>query len=218
MARKKRTADALGQQLLFSGTGQETATPSKHPLAGRKQSAEHVRKRVEASKGKCGRPGHEVSEETRRKIGAANKGKGAKKGHAVSEETRHKIGESKKGNKYMLGHKHTAETRRKMSEIAKARGESHNFRVDGEGDKRRKERKASMQQLEYRLWREAVFARDGWTCQECGKVGGELNADHVKPWRDHPELRYDVINGRTLCEGCHRQTPTFGGRMHRSKG
>jgi hypothetical protein len=26
----------------------------------------------------------------------------------------------------------------------------------------------------------------------------------------HPELRFDVNNGRTLCATCHHQTPTFG--------
>lgn len=67
-----------------------------------------------------------------------------------------------------------------------------------------------MQQLEYRLWREAVFRRDDFTCQSCSIRGGALEADHIKPWNAYPDLRYDVTNGRTLCQGCHRATPTFG--------
>lgn len=64
--------------------------------------------------------------------------------------------------------------------------------------------------VEYRLWREAVFARDNWTCQDCGLRGCELNADHIKPFALFPELRYAIDNGRTLCVPCHRKTPTYG--------
>lgn len=63
---------------------------------------------------------------------------------------------------------------------------------------------------EYADWRAAVFQRDGYVCQECGKRGGRLNADHIKPFSTHPELRLCVDNGRTLCEPCHRKTPTWG--------
>lgn len=132
-------------------------------------------------------------------------------GRSVLAETRAKIASKAKGNKRGAG-KRSAAFRRKMSEVAKARGESHNFRIDGKGDERRIERKRSMQQIEYRLWRESVFKRDDFTCQECGKRGGELHADHIKPWKSHPELRYDVSNGRTLCVQCHRETPTYGNK------
>lgn len=59
-------------------------------------------------------------------------------------------------------------------------------------------------------WRNAVFARDDFTCQHCGTRGGKLNADHIKPWSRFPELRHDLSNGRTLCVPCHKKTPTFG--------
>lgn len=67
-------------------------------------------------------------------------------------------------------------------------------------------RKREMSTKEYRAWRAAVFARDNYTCTLCGKRGGYLQADHIKPWAYFPELRYDVSNGRTLCLKCHRQT------------
>lgn len=69
--------------------------------------------------------------------------------------------------------------------------------------------------VEYRVWREAVFLRDDYTCQLCGVRGTELNADHIKPFALYPELRFDVDNGRTLCRPCHLTTETFGVSHHR---
>lgn len=63
---------------------------------------------------------------------------------------------------------------------------------------------------EYKDWRAKVFKRDNYTCQLCGKRGGELHADHIKPFATHPELRFDVNNGRTLCVPCHKKTSTYG--------
>ena len=56
----------------------------------------------------------------------------------------------------------------------------------------------------YEEWRKAVFERDLYTCQNCDEIGGKLNADHIKPFALYPELRFDVKNGRTLCEKCHK--------------
>jgi transposase len=67
--------------------------------------------------------------------------------------------------------------------------------------KRRKSRVIS----EYRLWVEAVFKRDNYTCQKCGKKGGKLEAHHIFNWADYPELRYAIDNGITLCQKCHEE-------------
>lgn len=61
----------------------------------------------------------------------------------------------------------------------------------------------------YQDWRKAVFERDDYTCQFCGKRGGDVQADHIKTWAEHPELRYELDNGRTLCVPCHRKTFKF---------
>lgn len=63
--------------------------------------------------------------------------------------------------------------------------------------------------MEYRQWRETVFERDSYTCQYCNIRGGRLNADHIKPFALYPQLRFDISNGRTLCEDCHKKTPTY---------
>ena len=58
---------------------------------------------------------------------------------------------------------------------------------------------------QYKAWRTSVFTRDGFTCQICGKVGGKLNAHHIKHFSTHIDLRYCVENGITLCEKCHKE-------------
>lgn len=62
---------------------------------------------------------------------------------------------------------------------------------------------------EKKAWKQAVLERDGYVCQECGTKDGRIIADHIKPYAAFPELRFDVSNGRALCEPCHRKTPTY---------
>lgn len=66
--------------------------------------------------------------------------------------------------------------------------------------------------LDYKEWRRHVFQRDDYTCQSCGERGGELQADHEFPFALYPDLRFEILNGRTLCVPCHKKTPTYGGR------
>ena len=78
--------------------------------------------------------------------------------------------------------------------------------------------------LEYKEWRDGVFKRDKHTCQNCGKRGVEINADHIEMFSvilakhniDTVEKAFicaelwDISNGRTLCVPCHKKTNTFG--------
>lgn len=60
--------------------------------------------------------------------------------------------------------------------------------------------------LKYQNWREAIFSRDNWTCQDCGERGGTLHAHHVFAFADFPEHRFAPWNGVTLCKDCHLKT------------
>jgi hypothetical protein len=108
----------------------------------------------------------------------------------------------------MLGKKATEETRRKNSESHK--GEKSYRWKGGKSTENIRIRSG----IEMRLWREAVFARDNYTCQICGQRGGKLNADHIKPFSLYPELRFAIDNGRTLCKECHL---TVTSEQHKSK-
>lgn len=71
----------------------------------------------------------------------------------------------------------------------------------------------------YKLWRRAVFLRDGFQCQDCGKIGGVLEAHHsvhtFSELLEHynivsvgqavrTEELWDVSHGVTVCIKCHR--------------
>jgi len=76
----------------------------------------------------------------------------------------------------------------------------------------------------FRNWRKEVFERDNWTCQECGIVGGSLQAHHIKSFSDiikdnqiktledalKCEELGDISNGICLCIECHKLTDTYG--------
>lgn len=169
-----------------------------HPLAGRKQSPEHVAKRVAAIRA--------TGVYDRSRFAALNK---ERVGEPLSEEHKKAIAASMVGKKNALGCKRSEEFRRKLSEHW-TNNPQHNHWIDGKCHERGSERTREMGRLEYRLWRTSVFERDGFTCVQCNVRGGNLEADHIKPWINHPELRYNVSNGRTLCKPCHLKTPTHG--------
>ena len=80
-------------------------------------------------------------------------------------------------------------------------GEDHpNYKTSITDEERYEGRKYS----NYYEWRDAVFARDKYTCQKCGDNRGKnLNAHHLEPYKTNPELRTTLSNGVTLCKQCH---------------
>lgn len=118
--------------------------------------------------------------------------------YKLSEKAKQKVSMALKGRIV------SPETRKKISDAQ--RGEKAN------GWKGGKTRQAIIDRnsMEYRNWRTEVFKRDDYTCQFCGEKGGNLNAHHIRPFALFSQLRFDISNGITLCEGCHKTTPFFG--------
>lgn len=57
-----------------------------------------------------------------------------------------------------------------------------------------------------------VLQRDDYTCQMCGARGVALQVDHIQPWSEYVELRFSLVNCRTVCQKCHYEI-TFGRPM-----
>lgn len=133
--------------------------------------------------------GKKLSEEHKEKLRAAHLGK------KMSQEA---IAKTVVAN---IGRKNTAETRLKMSASTK-KGENH---PDWKGGVWATEHKRIRKSVEYKLWREAVFLRDNFTCQKTGEKGGKLHPHHILNFSDFPELRFDVDNGVTLSEDAHKE-------------
>lgn len=160
--------------------------------SGHKQKPETIAKIILAL---TGRP---VSDDTRKKISKSNTGK------KLSEEAKNKIRLARKG-------KSAYWNKGDKSSAWKGGVTSLNISI----------RKT----YKYNEWREGIFTRDNFTCTACGNIGGRLNADHITPYSiilyrnkiktiddalNCAEL-WDINNGRTLCESCHRKTDSFGG-------
>lgn len=57
---------------------------------------------------------------------------------------------------------------------------------------------------DYINWRKEVYKRDSYKCKiSNSKCCGRIEAHHILSWRDHPELRFNINNGITLCKFHH---------------
>ena len=104
---------------------------------------------------------------------------------------------------WMIGKENPAkrlEVRKKISETMKNKREKLWNWKGGVVDESRKLRKS----LEWKLWREEIFKRDNYICQLCGQGKKKLHPHHKYSFNQFPEKRFEISNGRTLCEDCHK--------------
>lgn len=142
---------------------------------------------------------------------------GTPKGTKFSKEHKEKLKQAKLKNpvRYWLGKKMECicgnKNPAKRFEVRKKIGDANRGKKSywWRGGKSRDKHNGS---YEYVNWRVSVFTRDQFTCQICKKIGGFLEAHHIKSWAKYPDLRFDINNGITLCKSCHKLTDNYGGR------
>lgn len=152
------------------------------------------------------------------------------KGLKMSLEYRKKLSEAhlKNPTRYWLGKKRsfpnrkrpkpfTLEHRMNLSKALKGKntwsrgrtsayaGEKHHSWIDGRSRERDQARSTEMKHGRYREWRRQVFERDRYRCRVCS-AKGQMSAHHIRPYGKFENLRYDLSNGITLCQPCHKLT------------
>ena len=179
---------------------------------GKKRTEEAKKKMSISSKGmpsSMGMLGKHLTKEARRKISIT------KVGRKASKETRLKMSLAKNGKPRSgdpANWKRSIETKIKISESS--RGEKGSNWKGGISPENKIIRKG----IEYRLWREAVFARDNWICQKYGIRGGILHPHHIQNFAKYPELRFAIDNGITLSEKAHKEFHKKYGVNNNTKG
>jgi len=173
-------------------------------ILGKKQTKEHIQKRIQARRDN-GTYTH--SEATRLLFSKVFTGR------RHTQEWKDALSKRMKENHPMRGKCHSLEAREKMSIAKKGKRQKRGEESPSWRGGKTAKAKIIRSSLEYKLWRESVFKRDDYTCQQCLVRGGELNADHIKPFSLFPELRLAIDNGVTLCRPCHMKTETFGSRV-----
>lgn len=120
--------------------------------------------------------------------------KGAKKiGFKMSEETKKKTSETLKKNRHIYSERY--------------KGSKSPLWKGGVTEKNALIRMS----LEFKMWREAVFKRDGGVCQKCGSKEW-INPHHIFNFAQHVDKRFEVDNGITLCRKHHREFHSIYGR------
>jgi hypothetical protein len=125
------------------------------------------------------------------------------KGRKLSKEWTEKIAKSNRGKKgFWAGKKRVVTSKEIREKISVAlRGKKGSGWRGGITPENKRIRRS----LCFRLWREAVFLRDNFTCKKCNKEAGYLHPHHIKNFSEYPELRFAMDNGLTFCKNCHEK-------------
>jgi len=134
--------------------------------------------------------GRKASEETKKKLSIAHKG------IMHTDEAKEKIRQRHLGKKFSKEHRKNLSISHKGSKSYLWKGGISPINM------------LIRNSFEYRQWKKEVFGTNGKICMIC-KSETQLEVDHIKPFAYYPELRFDVNNGRILCNSCHRKTDTY---------
>jgi hypothetical protein len=148
-------------------------------------------------------------------------------GRIISDKTKKILSKIQKGlhrnpeTEFKKGQKHTQNWKDKMSEIQKKRCKEgkHNWWKGGITELEYNIRHS----LQYRKWRDLIFIRDNYICQDCKQIKNRLNAHHKKSFakilQENNIKNFDeaincqdlwnINNGITLCEECHKKTDNY---------
>lgn len=87
--------------------------------------------------------------------------------------------------------------------LSSLRSRENHYRWDS--NKTDEDRAIGRKYPEYIQWRNAVYKRDNYTCQVCGKQGGGFEAHHLYSYADYPEYQLNVDYGITMCKSEHKE-------------
>lgn len=115
----------------------------------------------------------------------------------------------KRGTTKSCGCWNSENSRKRASvNLAGRRGSAHPRWNDALTDEDRRHNR----EPEFQQWSRQILERDGFRCVACGATGAGLNAHHLRSYKLHPDLRYELSNGITVCAPCHRAYHSWVGR------
>jgi hypothetical protein len=158
--------------------------------------------------------GRKLSQETIRKIVETRRRNGS---YAITPLQRQRMSDAHKGKKhpyptrrtradgrgFFAGKRHTLSTKLKISESRKGKytGAHHHMYIADRTKLKRDDRRGDSA---YHYWRKGVRIRDSFKCRlESDECFGRFEVHHILKWSDHPDLRYDINNGISLCQFHH---------------
>ena len=183
----------------------------KHPLTGRKQTEEHIKKRVEALVKNGQLKGKPTWNKGKRGLQVAWN-KGLKGVNQQSDEAKEKHRIAGKKNRPIGIFHHTEETKRLLSEKSRLNNPRYwlgKIGMVGSLNPRYNPNLTTEDRVDRRnvaetiAWGEAVKERDNYTCQVCQRRGVYLHSHHKIPFAMSKAGRYNVTNGITICKECH---------------